>query len=185
VWPRVWRNPRGFGIQQGQILIRGTRGCLHRVYSDFLFWEELRVGEHLSSAPSSISTTRFLIHMSSAPPSEPPSDPPAGNNVQKPDAPQQPEASPSPAQDGVEMDTTPDQPAEETWDDIPEEIMALTTDEILTRTRLIDNDIKVRRLYLAINFLEFNSRILCSGAGYEVGHATITTRAKRNEGEDT
>ncbi|KAG1770834.1 26S proteasome subunit P45 [Suillus placidus] len=83
--------------------------------------------------------------MSSVPPSDPPSDPPADNNVQKPDAPQQPEASPSPGQDGVEMDTTPDQPAEETWDDIPDEIKALTTEEILTRIRLIDNDIKVMK----------------------------------------
>jgi hypothetical protein len=96
--------------------------------------------------------------------------------VQKPDAPQQPEASPSLGQDGVEMDTTPDQPAEETWDDIPEEIMALTTEEILTRIRLIDNDIKVRRLHLAVHLPEFNSRVLCPGdAGHEVGHATIAT----------
>lgn len=41
------------------------------------------------------------------------------------------------------MDTSPDQPAEETWADIPEEIMGLNTDEIFTRTRLIENDIKV------------------------------------------
>jgi len=41
------------------------------------------------------------------------------------------------------MDETPDAPAEETWDDIPEDILTLSTDEILTRTRLIDNDIKV------------------------------------------
>jgi 26S proteasome regulatory subunit T5 len=41
------------------------------------------------------------------------------------------------------MDTAPDAPAEETWADIPEDIMALSTDEILTRIRLIDNDIKV------------------------------------------
>lgn len=41
------------------------------------------------------------------------------------------------------MDTAPDQPPEETWDDIPEEIMALPTEDIQTRTRLIDNDIKV------------------------------------------
>ena len=32
---------------------------------------------------------------------------------------------------------------EETWDDIPEEVMALTTEEITSRIRLIDNDIKV------------------------------------------
>jgi 26S proteasome regulatory subunit T5 len=81
--------------------------------------------------------------MSSAP--EPPSDPPAGNNSQKPDVPPQPATSPPADQDGVSMDTTPDQPPEETWDDIPEEIKALTTEEILTRIRLIDNDIKVRR----------------------------------------
>ena len=45
----------------------------------------------------------------------------------------------------VAMDTTPEEtkPIEETWDDIPEEIMALTTDEINSRIRLIENDIKV------------------------------------------
>ena len=43
------------------------------------------------------------------------------------------------------MDTTPDVQPEETWDDIPEDIMALTNDEIATRTRLIDNDLKVMR----------------------------------------
>ena len=52
------------------------------------------------------------------------------------------------------MDTTPDtthpiEPTEapmveeETWADIPEDIMSLGTDEIMARTRLIDNDIKV------------------------------------------
>ncbi|KIJ54553.1 hypothetical protein M422DRAFT_24501 [Sphaerobolus stellatus SS14] len=43
------------------------------------------------------------------------------------------------------MDTTPDQPAEETWDDLPAEVRNAPTDEILTRARLIDNDIKVMR----------------------------------------
>ena len=44
------------------------------------------------------------------------------------------------------MDTTPEEtkPVEETWDDIPEEIMALSPDEINSRIRLIENDIKVR-----------------------------------------
>jgi len=82
-----------------------------------------------------------LITMSSAP--EPPPQPPADNNSQKPDVPPQPETSSPAAQNAAEMDTTPDQPPEETWDDIPEEIKALTTEEILTRIRLIDNDIKV------------------------------------------
>ncbi|KAE9391033.1 26S proteasome subunit P45 [Gymnopus androsaceus JB14] len=43
------------------------------------------------------------------------------------------------------MDTTPDQPAEDTFDDLPEDILSLNTDEILTRIRLLDNDIKVMR----------------------------------------
>lgn len=71
------------------------------------------------------------------PPNPPPTDPPkqpdadGSSDTQKPDG-------------GGEMDTTPDQPpAQETWDDIPEDIMALSTDEILTRIRLIENDIKV------------------------------------------
>ena len=77
--------------------------------------------------------------MSSA---QPPNPPPSNNNNEK-----KPEATPSSAtpHDGdVTMDTTPDQPPEETWDDIPEEILTLSTDEISTRTRLIDNDLKVR-----------------------------------------
>ena len=46
------------------------------------------------------------------------------------------------------MDTTVDEtkPVEETWEDIPEEIMGLTADEINSRIRLIENDIKVRSI---------------------------------------
>ncbi len=44
------------------------------------------------------------------------------------------------------MDTTPDEPAEDTFEDLPEDILSLNTDEILTRIRLLDNDIKVRLL---------------------------------------
>jgi 26S proteasome regulatory subunit T5 len=82
--------------------------------------------------------------MSSAPPSDPPSNPPTNNNPEKqPEV--QPADTPAPAApDGAAMDTTPDQPPEESWDDIPADIMALNTDEMLTRIRLIDNDIKVR-----------------------------------------
>ena len=75
---------------------------------------------------------------------QPPNDP--SNN--EPGAQKQPE---DPAQDGTAvMDTTADVPAEETWADIPDEIQSLSTDEILTRIRLIENDIKVRRAMLAI-----------------------------------
>jgi len=74
--------------------------------------------------------------MSSAPP---PSNPPP-NPEKKPD-PVSSDAS-VPVETGA-MDVTDDTPPEETWDDISEDILALSTDEILTRARLIDNDIKV------------------------------------------
>jgi 26S proteasome regulatory subunit T5 len=42
------------------------------------------------------------------------------------------------------MDVTPDVPEEglETWDDLPEEILILSTDEILTRARLVDPEVE-------------------------------------------
>ena len=51
----------------------------------------------------------------------------------------------TPKPEDVAMDTTPDetQPVEETWDDVPEDIKSLSADEINSRIRLIDNDIKV------------------------------------------
>lgn len=85
--------------------------------------------------------------MSTLPPAEHPN-----NNDQPNDANKSESADSSSAQAEIaEMDTTPDQPPEETWDDIPEEIMELDTEDILTRIRLIDNDIKVRGfLFVAI-----------------------------------
>ncbi|KAF9049512.1 26S proteasome regulatory subunit 6A-B [Hymenopellis radicata] len=77
--------------------------------------------------------------MSSAAP--PPPDQPAGNPEKQPEQASSPPT--TAATEDASMDTTEDKP--ETWDDIPEEIMALSTDEILTRIRLIDNDIKVMR----------------------------------------
>jgi 26S proteasome regulatory subunit T5 len=78
--------------------------------------------------------------MSALPPAEHPN-----NNGQPNDTNDSESADSSSAQEEVaEMDTTPDQRAEETWDDIPEEIMELDTEDVLTRIRLIDNDIKVR-----------------------------------------
>lgn len=76
--------------------------------------------------------------MSSVPP---PNPPPA--NQEKPTDAAASASTPAQAAEG-EMDTTPDVPAVETWEDIPEDVMALSTDEILTRIRLIENDIKVR-----------------------------------------
>ena len=76
--------------------------------------------------------------MSSTPP-PPPEIPPQDKQPES-----QLTTAPPPGQDAAAMDTTPDQPPEETWDDIPADILSLSTDEILTRTRLIENDIKVR-----------------------------------------
>ncbi|PFH53399.1 hypothetical protein AMATHDRAFT_1455 [Amanita thiersii Skay4041] len=74
---------------------------------------------------------------------QPPNDP-SGNSgsTQKQSEAQRTDASTNPE---AQMDTTPDVPPEETWEDIPPEIMSLSTDEILTRIRLIENDIKVMR----------------------------------------
>ncbi|KAJ6563542.1 26S proteasome subunit P45 [Mycena sp. CBHHK59/15] len=63
----------------------------------------------------------------------PTNDPPA--NPEK-----QPEGAPTAAEaqsDEAPMDTTLDQPPEETWADIPEDIMSLNTDEILTRIQTL------------------------------------------------
>jgi 26S proteasome regulatory subunit T5 len=78
--------------------------------------------------------------MSAQPPNQPP-QPPA-NPEKASDAPAQPTTQAANGEDAA-MDTAPDQPPVETWDDIPEDVMALPTDEILTRVRLLDNDIKV------------------------------------------
>ena len=86
--------------------------------------------ERLESKP-------LTFQMSSAPP---PSNPPP--NPEKKGDPVDNDASVI-VEAGM-MDVTDDAPPEETWDDISEDILALSTDEILTRARLIDNDIKVR-----------------------------------------
>ncbi|KAH6911452.1 P-loop containing nucleoside triphosphate hydrolase protein [Coprinopsis sp. MPI-PUGE-AT-0042] len=79
--------------------------------------------------------------MSSAQP--PNNDPPASSEKKAEDSESTPLLS---STDNNDMDTTPDAPPpEETWDDIPEDILSLSPDEIATRTRLIDNDCKVMR----------------------------------------
>ncbi|KAN0123568.1 26S proteasome regulatory complex, ATPase [Russula decolorans] len=79
--------------------------------------------------------------MSALPPAENPNNNGQPNDANKSES----EDSSSAQAEVAEMDTTPDQPAEETWDDIPQEIMELDTEDVLTRIRLIDNDIKVMR----------------------------------------
>jgi hypothetical protein len=92
----------------------------------------------------SFPTTRVGVEQMSA--QEPPSEPPASSS--KPDDASTSESVPllSEHQDGdASMDTSPDepQPPEETWDDIPEDVRNAGVEEIITRTRLIDNDIRV------------------------------------------
>jgi 26S proteasome regulatory subunit T5 len=53
-------------------------------------------------------------------------------------------STPAAQQQDAAMDTAPDQPAVDTWADIPEDVLSLGTDEISTRVRLLENDIKVR-----------------------------------------
>ncbi|THH28713.1 hypothetical protein EUX98_g5494 [Antrodiella citrinella] len=75
---------------------------------------------------------------------QPPNPPPADNNNEKKEESQSTPSS-SNATDEASMDTAPDQPAEETWEDIPEDIVSLKPEDIVTRTRLIENDLKVMR----------------------------------------
>jgi 26S proteasome regulatory subunit T5 len=73
--------------------------------------------------------------------SQPPPQPPPPTNEKAADAPSS--TTPAPTAEDAAMDTAPDVPEVETWADIPEDVLALPTDEILTRVRLLDNDIKV------------------------------------------
>ena len=100
--------------------------------------------------------------MSSAAPENNPPNP----EPEKQDDQQASQSENMPTQD-AEMDTAPDIPPEETWEDIPDEVMSLSTDEILTRIRLIENDIKVDTVLLG--FKPSFDAVL----GYEVGDAEI------------
>lgn len=112
--------------------------------------------------------------MSALPPAEHPN-----NNGQPSDANKSDSADQSSTQPEVaEMDTTPDQPPEETWDDIPEEIMELDTGDILTRIRLIDNDIKVS-FPVCCGFSEI---ILRLGDAFRA--VAVRPRAERHEREN-
>ena len=68
------------------------------------------------------------------------------------------------------MDTTPDRPPEETWDDIPEDIMALPTADIMTRIRLLDNDLKVCCNH-CLWYIEWPNE--CVGIDHALGNATF------------
>ncbi|KAG8812526.1 26S proteasome regulatory subunit 6A, partial [Serendipita sp. 400] len=54
------------------------------------------------------------------------------------------EASTTQQAEADKMDITPDPPAE-TWSDLPEELLTASPEEIVSRRRLIENDIRVMR----------------------------------------
>lgn len=84
--------------------------------------------------------------MSSAqPPEQPPSGDPSKPGPSKSDPPSYTNDSQQPA-DADKMDATPDPPAE-TWSDLPEELLTASAEEIVSRRRLIENDIRVRTVY--------------------------------------
>ena len=72
---------------------------------------------------------------------QPPNQPP--NDEKKSEVPQQ--SGEINANNPDKMEVEPEQPAEETWDDIPQDVLQSETDDIMTRVRLIENDIKVMR----------------------------------------
>ena len=113
--------------------------------------------------------------MSSAPP---PSDPPSNEKPlisvdDQENARSTPDA----------MEVTPEPPAE-TWEDLPPELLSASAEEINSRMRLIDNEIRVGR---------FASRSRAVGgvndayafAGNALRNAAATARGRFNEGEST
>ncbi|KAL9711163.1 26S proteasome regulatory subunit 6A [Leucoagaricus gongylophorus] len=73
-----------------------------------------------------------------------PPNPPPYNDEKKPES-NSPQST-APVAGAAAMDTAPDaSPLEENWDDIPEEVLSLNTEEIQMQGRLIDNDIKVMK----------------------------------------
>jgi hypothetical protein len=88
-----------------------------------------------------------------------------------------PASHPSNEQPDGEMDTGADSSSQVTWDDIPTDILSASTDEILTRIRLIENDLKVRSCLFSV----FASNKI---SGYAVRNVTFTTRAISHEGEN-
>jgi hypothetical protein len=112
---------------------------------------------------SLFATQKPTALMSSAQPPNPPAN---NDNGKKPEI--SVPTSATPAAGDAAMDTAPDVPPPENWDDIPEEILSLSTDEILTRIRLIENDIKVsyQLLLLAHSLIS---------EGDEIGDPTAAT----------
>lgn len=133
----------------------------------------VRIRASCFTPPSSLYSTA----MSSA---QPPNQPPEqndNNGEQKPEI-EASSSAPAAAENGNKMDTAPDQPPEETWEDIPEEIRSLSTEEVATRARLIENDLRV-------GLLQFKDPSFTDEhAGNPLGNPATATRTNWYEGED-
>lgn len=79
----------------------------------------------------------------STPSSQPPPGHP-GPSDNKPSSSTDATSSTQPAADADKMEVTPAEPPAETWSDLPEELLTASADEIVSRRRLIENDIRVR-----------------------------------------
>jgi len=77
--------------------------------------------------------------MASAPPPQDPTDVKPEQQVSNSTA------APADGAAPMETDAAPAAPPVETWDDLPDDIKSATPEEIMTRIRLIENDIKVMR----------------------------------------
>ena len=96
-----------------------------------------------------------------------PPNPPPYNDEKKPES-NSPQST-APVAGAAAMDTAPDaSPLEENWDDIPEEVLSLNTEEIQMQGRLIDNDIKVSEHVCRPDAL------IQLSLGYEVGNLAVT-----------
>lgn len=72
-------------------------------------------------------------------------------------------------------------PEEDTFSDLPEDVLSLSVEEINARVRMIDNEVKVCVKKSHISCVAY-AQIL--QPGYAVREATITTRTECHEGED-
>lgn len=116
-------------------------------------------------------------------------EPPSGSsNPAKPDGAPASESTPllNDTDATMEDSTTEQQPPEETWEDIPDDVKNAASDEIQTRTRLIDNDIRVRTGRVKTPTYRVSARRLTSPvSGNAFRDATIIARTSDDAGEDS
>jgi len=108
--------------------------------------------------------------------SQPPEQPPSHEDNKAASSSADASMSAAPPAEAEKMDITPDPPAE-TWSDLPEELLTASADEIISRRRLIENDIRVRLPSFLIGSCLWIS-------GYALGDIAATTRTGNYARED-